>query len=237
VQTVTTYETKHKTENKQVTTYVPTSKMAALAAPTCNPDRAISSLGDLATGNLATACSCIGHPARTTTVTTIINAQPVNTLLTSFVGTAPTTTIYNIALSTTTVTRNPVKFITQTTTECTTSTSVLTYAAPEYTQAFGPKAGCVDKNVASSKILPHSTSSMESATQQCKDLCTQDAACKAVYVQHMSFVRGGPKHYHCFFNAERLDVEADLECSHKIKKEIYGQAIGFDACERGTEAL
>ena len=211
--------------------------MAALAAPTCNPARAVSSLEDLAPGNLATACSCIGHSARTTTVTTIVNAPAVNTLLTSFVGTAPTTTVYNIALSTTTITRKPTKFITQTKTECATSTSVLTYAAPEFTQAFGPKAGCVDRNVASSKILPHDTSSMDDAIQQCKDLCTQDAACKAVYVQHMSFVRGGPKHYHCFFNAEKLDIEADLDCSPKIKKEIFGEGIGFDATGRGTQAL
>lgn len=211
--------------------------MAALAASTCNPGRAVSSLGGLAEGVLATACSCIGHPARTTTVTTIINAPAVNTLLTSFVGTAPTTTIYNIALLTTTVTRHPIKVITQTTTECTTSTAVLTYAAPEYTQAFGPKAGCVDKNVASSKILPHDTSSIDDAAQQCKDLCTQDSKCAAIYIQHMSFVRGGPKHYHCFMNAEKLDVETDLKCYPNPKQTIFGEAIGYDATGRGTKAL
>jgi hypothetical protein len=161
----------------------------------------------------------------------------VKTRTTEFAGTAPTTTIYQVAMSTTTITEHPMKFVTQTKDSCTTATVTVSYAAPTFTQAFGPKAGCIDIASASSKILPHSVKDLHAAAQQCKSLCSQNADCAAVYVQHMSFVRGGPKHYHCFFNDKELDAETDLQCFPKPKKTIYGVAIGYDACGRGTEAL
>jgi hypothetical protein len=219
-----------------MTTFIPTAKFAAAAVdPTCNPEHAVSALDNLPSGFLATACSCIGHPARTTTVTSTVNAPAVNTRTTEFAGTAPTTTIYDVALLTTTITEQPTKFVTQTKETCTTSTLTVSYAAPKFTQAFGPKAGCIDTASKSSKILPHDVSDLHAATQQCKSLCSQDASCAAVYVQHMRFMRGGPQHYHCFFNDKNLDAESDLQCSKP--KAIYGTAIAYDANDRGTKAL
>ena len=209
--------------------------MAAIAETTCNPQQAVSSLGSLVPGVLATVCSCIGHPARTTTVTSTVNAPAVKTRTTEFAGTAPTTTLYEVALLTTTITQRPVEVVTQTKDDITTSTLTVSYAAPIFTQAFGPKAGCLDISSASSKILPHNVSSLHEAAQQCKALCSQNADCAAMYVQHMSFVRGGPKHYHCFMNDHKLVAADDLQCSRP--KTIYGVAIGYDACERGTEPL
>ena len=162
----------------------------------------------------------------------------MKTRTTEFAGTAPTTTIYQVAMSTTTVTVNPMKYITQTKTFCTTSTITISYAAPAFTQAFGPQAGCIDIAAsASSRILPHDTKDLHSATQQCKSLCSQNANCAAVYVQHMSFKQGGPRHYHCFFNDKAFDAKTDLQCFPKPKKTIYGVAIGYDACGRGKEPL
>ena len=220
-----------------MTTFIPLAKFVAAAAleTTCNPARAISSLGNLLPGVLATACSCIGHPARTTTVTSTVNAPAVNTRTTDFAGTAPTTTVYEVALLTTTVTEQPTKFVTQTKESCTTSTLTVSYAAPKFTQAFGPKAGCVDTASKSSKILPHNVNDLHAAAQQCKSLCSQDAACAAVYVQHMRFMRGGPQHYHCFFNDKELNADSDLQCSKP--EAVCGEAIGYDANDRGTKAL
>lgn len=170
-------------------------------------------------------------------MTSIVNAPAVKTRITSFDGTAPTTTIYNIALQTTTVTEQPTKFVTRTKSQYTTSSIIISYAAPTFTQVVGPKAGCVDTNASSFKILSHNIDYLQSAVEQCKSLCSQEAACAAVYVQHMSFVRGGSKHYHCFFNDKKLDVESDLQCFPKPKKTIYGMAVGYDACDRGTKPL
>lgn len=236
VQTITTMSTKLTTENTTLTTYVPAAQTAAMVESICLPTQAISALGHLPGGVLATACSCIGHHLPTLTITSTVTAPAVRTQTTNFAGTAPTTTIYGIVLHTTTITERPTKYITSSTETCTTSTITVSYAAPTFTQVYGPRAGCIDATASGpGKALDASIRDLHKATQECKSLCAQDPSCSFVYTQRLVTKRGGTPHFQCSFNDQKLDAGDDLLCQKRPG--LYGVAIGYDACERGTEPL
>lgn len=214
---------------------MPTGTQGGLFPPLCRPPRAISALGSLHNGTLATACSCLGHRVSTTTSTVWVNAKPVPVTSTAVQGTAPTTTIYKIVLATTTFTEHPEKTISSRTTSCTTSTVVETYAAPTFTKVYGPKAGCADIAPGRPKQLDDSFTNLADATRECRGLCEQDAHCEFVYVQRLFSESDGKPYFGCVLNDRHLNAHRDLKCQEKSG--IYGVALGFDAYDRGTEPL
>ncbi|KAK3707624.1 hypothetical protein LTR37_011972 [Vermiconidia calcicola] len=236
VKTITSVKTKVTTEVETFTTYVaPTQEpVVSVAAATCETAEAIDALTQLPGARLATACSCIGQLMPSATVTSTITAAAVQTLTTDVAGTAPTTTVYNIVRSTITQTVRPKKTITKKTTVCTTSTTIEAYAAPTFTQVYGPKAGCADTAKGPSKKLEASVSNLKKATAECQSLCEQDADCSFVYVQRM-FANDGTQYFQCSFNDHQLDIDSDLNCGRKAG--VYGVAVGYDANDRGTVIL
>lgn len=236
--TVTKLHTKHVTDNTTITTYVsPSATFAAAAvAPPCNASHAMSVLGSMSNGTLADACSCIGNPVATSTTTMIITAAPVQTQTTEFAGTAPTTTIYKISRKTFTTTVAPTAYVKSKTTIWATSTKTESYAAPTFSHVFGPKTGCADIAPGPARSLDASIDNFRNATQECQDVCAQEARCAFVFVQQtLAHQSKDASRFQCSFGDHRFDEAKDLECGKQ--KGTYGTAIGFDACDRGTKQL
>ncbi|KAK5166595.1 uncharacterized protein LTR77_008138 [Saxophila tyrrhenica] len=236
VKLITSTSTKYNTLNTTLTTYVPTAPSGtALFQPFCRPRRALLALGSLEDDTLATACACLGHRLSTSTSTQWVTAKPVPVTSTAIDGTAPTTTIFHIVRHTKTLTVRPEKTMTKHKTACTTATLTETYAAPTFTQVYGPKAGCADTAAGSPVALDPSITNMWKATDECKAICQQDANCEFVYVQKLFSESNGKPYFGCTMNAQHLDEEKDLDC--KRKAGVYGVAVGYDAYDRGTEPL
>lgn len=165
-----------------------------------------------------------------------MNANPVPVTSTAVDGTAPTTTVYKLVLATTTVTEQPEKTVSTRTTSCTTSTVVETYAAPTFTKAYGPKAGCADVAPGRAVRLDENHTNLPDATHECRSLCEQDTKCEFVYVQRLFDMKSdGKAYYGCVLNEQHLDTSKDLKCQKKAG--IWGVAVGFNANGRGTEPL
>lgn len=233
---MTSTHTSWISKNATTATYVPTATQGSgLFPPFCRPPHAISALGSLHNGTLATACSCLGHPAKTTTTTEIITAKPVQVTSTAVQGTAPSTTIYQIVLSTTTLTVQPLKTVSTHVIKCTTATVVQTYAAPTFTKVYGPKAGCADIAPGRQVKLDDTIKRLPGATMECRSQCEQDATCEFVYVQRLFSQSDGRPYYGCVLNDAHFDASKDLDCGRKAG--VYGVALGFDARGRGSEPL
>ena len=129
----------------------------------------------------------------------------------------------------------PSKWVTETTTSCTTSTKTESYAAPTFTKVYGPKAGCKDTAQDKGYHLDSSIDTLYNATQECKGLCVQNSDCSFVYIQRLLSSDGSGSHYECSFNDHELSSTGDLTCGENEK--VYGVAIGYDACDRGKEEL
>lgn len=218
-----------------MTTYVP---VGAANAPlvagnsSCNAD----ALSSMSNDTLATACSCIGKPVKTTTFTIYSTAPAVKQTTTAVVaGTAATTTLYKIGRTTRTTTVAPTSVVTSSMTAWTTSTHTVSMAAPTFKPAFGPKEGCVDTAAVSTKPLRSRFSNMVKAVAECKRLCVQKADCEFVYVQHLMANHGSQLAYcKCYFNDHKLNATEDLQCG---QGEVWGSAVGYNACSRGTVEL
>ena len=233
--TVTTTRTKLTKEDITLTTYVRVAARLAAASvdPACNATNAIVGLGMMSNDFLATACSCLGNPLPIISLTSTVTAAPVRTRTTNFAGTAPTTTLYKIKRRTFTETVAPITTMTLSTEVCITSTKTESYAAPIYTHVYGPKAGCADTASDQARRLDVSIDNFYNATQECKDMCTQESSCSFVWVQRLS--SRGTEFFECSFNDHHLEEGEDLECGKEMG--IYGAAIGLDACDRGTKEL
>jgi hypothetical protein len=223
-------------KNTTLTTYVPTQTTGwGLFPPFCVPSHAISALGSLGNGTIATACGCLGYHIPSTTITSTVTAKPVQVTSTEVEGSAKTTTIFHLVRATKTVTVQPTKITTKHVVSCTTSTVYQTYAAPTFTKVYGPKAGCEDVAPGSIKKLSPSIAHIRKANYVCKSICEQDAKCSFVYVQRLYAESDGTPYFGCMLNEEQFSKGSTLECGKKTG--VYGVAMGFDAVDRGTEIL
>lgn len=226
---------------------------SAASTSDCNTMSALASLGALFADDLNTACACIGvtaFPTRSITVTETqsAKAQPAmeealgaygtlqapNAYTTEAACEARTSTkFYKQSMLYTKTVTLPAKTITLNTKASQTSTSVVTLAAPHYTQVFGPKAGCADVAANfTAEQLPNTITDETEAMQKCQGMCTQKGECEHVFVQQMLTDYGDAKSYwECFFNDHTLVESTDLDCGQR--EGTYGKALGWDALGRG----
>lgn len=193
----------------------------------------LQKLSNMDNGTLADACSCIGNAPATTTATEYVTSL-IGTTTTSFAGLAPTTTAYFIdrVTCTETETASPVVIPVSTTTTIT-ETSTVSLAAPTFYSVYGPKSGCADTSVGKAQVLDASITDSEKAVSMCKDICKQEPSCSFLYVQQMFTDYGSASpYYECYMNEKELDESNDLQCGKKVG--IFGNATGYDACNRGT---
>ncbi|KAK3616609.1 hypothetical protein LTR56_025851 [Elasticomyces elasticus] len=242
--TVTSFTTKTDLASTTLTTYTgaastawsPTTwswrriKRERPAQATCTSAVALSALLTLSSEQLEVACSCLGMPMPIATTT----ASAVETSTTTFnQGSASTTTLLMLVgiTYTKTITLPPsTAWITLSTSA--TSTATVALAAPTFTKAFGPEAGCIDQAYSGGDQLDPSITDVREAVQKCQDRCAQNPLCQGLYVQQLFTDYGDVKPYwNCNFNSQHLNVSRDLQCGSTIG--IWGVAVGFDGNGRG----
>lgn len=197
----------------------------------------LAAIAAMETGQRKTACSCLGLGGASTTTSTMYVTVPVPSTTTTFLGKAPTVTSAFIDRVTITETATPsAVVIPLTATTTLTETTTLSFAAPTYTQIYGPKSGCADVSSVKTQPLAPGCDKYEDAVSQCQDICAQESTCRFLYVQRMFTNYGDAKpHFQCYMNDHELDESKDLQCGKK--EGIFGNARGYDACDRGTTAL
>lgn len=88
-------------------------------------------------------------------------------------------------------------------------------------------------NATAAEALPNTITDECEADAACQEICSQQPACKFLYVQRLFGDYGGATPYfQCYMNGEEFDAERDLQCGRQ--EGIWGMARGFDACGRGV---
>ncbi|KAM0723496.1 hypothetical protein Q7P37_000483 [Cladosporium fusiforme] len=195
----------------------------------------LESLSSFNNETLADACSCLDIPALTE-ISTVYVTSFIAATTTSFQGLAPTTTAEFIDRVTVTETVSPYfSVIPVSSTKTITETSTVSLAAPTYKEVFGPEAGCSSLNAGLAEALDASITEECEADKACQEICSQEPSCKFLYVQRLvSDYGGAAPYYQCYMDPKEFDEDRDLVCGRDEK--LYGEARGFDACGRGTEA-
>lgn len=228
-------------ENATLTTYIPCTLEAAavptvelVAEETCDAVVALPALASITANSiLATACSCMGNPVPTTTITETVNAPAVQATTTDVAGTPKTTTLYALTLVTQIETVAPLATVAVSSATTLTSYATVSLTAPTFAPVFDPKAGCAHVNVSKKQALPPKIKSLPKAIEKCQAICEQESSCKSVYVQHMfENWSGKTPHYVCEMSEKFLKPRRDLRCGKK--ESIFGKARGFDAQGRGV---
>lgn len=197
----------------------------------------LAAIAAMETAQRKTACSCLGLGGTSTTTSTQYVTVPIPSTTTTFLGKAPTVTSQFIDRVTITETVTPsAVIIPLSTTTTLTETTTVSFAAPTYTQIYGPKPGCADVSSFKAQLLEAGCDNYEDAVSRCRDICDQEPTCRFLYVQRMFTNYGDAQpHFQCYMNDHELDESKDLQCGKK--EGIFGNARGYDVCDRGTTAL
>jgi hypothetical protein len=195
----------------------------------------LESLSAFDNATLSNACSCLNIPASTETSTVYVTSYIAATT-TSFIGLAPTTTAEFLDQATTTLTVSPSTItIPISSTKTLTETSTISLAAPTYSPDFGPKAGCSNIYASNAEALPNTIIEACDADKACQEICSQEPACKFLYVQLLFGNYGdSTPYFQCYMGDKEFEEKRDLQCGRD--EGIWGEARGFDARGRGVAA-
>lgn len=154
------------TTSSTSTAYVPSKAIAKRSGSTCDTVAALSSLSDLGSFPLSTACSCLGVDVSYSTMAIASVAK-----VTIIAGVVPIVT-ENVG-GVVTITVAPSVMVASTAISSSTEASTVSLAAPTFTHAWGPGVGCADMNAYDSEALDCSMD-REKAVETCRDHCAPE---------------------------------------------------------------
>lgn len=114
-----------------------------------------------------------------------------------------------------------------------TSTTILSLAAPTYSHVYSATAGCQDTPTVDTLQLDSSITDKDTAIAACQNSCSQNGKCASLFVQYLfpNYGSTAPV-YKCFMNGQNFVEDSSLTCG--LAENVWGVADAFDAVGRGV---